>query len=382
MIYFDNSATTRMNPQVLETYETVCGKVWGNPSSLHNLGEHAFNLLEQARRQVAGLIGRKPGEIFFTSGGTEGDNWAIKGTAIEKHIYGRHLITSSVEHPAVINTMRQLEKLGFEVTYLPVDGEGRVSPDDLRQAVRKDTILVSIMAVNNEVGTVQPIDAIAEVLKDYPKIHFHVDAVQAVGKGVGKMLGNDRIDLMSFSGHKFHAPRGIGFMYRKEGRKIAPLMTGGGQEGNMRSGTENLPAIAAMAKALRLVVEDEDEHARHQQMIKERIYDHIAGFDKAVVFSGRDEGFAPHILCFAIKGVRGETVVHAFEDKDIYISTTSACSSKKHTVSSTLQSMAVDDAIATSAVRVSLDENNTLEEADEFNRVFDELYEKFQMINS
>lgn len=382
MIYFDNSATTRMNPQALETYETVCGKVWGNPSSLHNLGEHAFNLLEQARRQVAGLIGRKPGEIFFTSGGTEGDNWAIKGTAIEKHIYGRHLITSSVEHPAVINTMRQLEKLGFEVTYLPVDGEGRVSPDDLRQAVRKDTILVSIMAVNNEVGTVQPIDAIAEVLKDYPKIHFHVDAVQAVGKGVGKMLGNDRIDLMSFSGHKFHAPRGIGFMYRKEGRRIAPLMTGGGQEGNMRSGTENLPAIAAMAKALRLVVEDEDEHARHQQMIKERIYDHIAGFDKTVVFSGRDEGFAPHILCFAIKGVRGETVVHAFEDKDIYISTTSACSSKKHTVSSTLQSMAVDDAIATSAVRVSLDENNTLEEADEFNRVFDELYEKFQMINS
>lgn len=382
MIYFDNSATTRMNPQALETYETVCGKVWGNPSSLHNLGEHAFNLLEQARRQVAGLIGRKPGEIFFTSGGTEGDNWAIKGTAIEKHIYGRHLITSSVEHPAVINTMRQLEKLGFEVTYLPVDEKGRVSPDDLRKAVRKDTILVSIMAVNNEVGTVQPIDAIAEVLKDYPKIHFHVDAVQAVGKGVGKMLGNDRIDLMSFSGHKFHAPRGIGFMYRKEGRKIAPLMTGGGQEGNMRSGTENLPAIAAMAKALRLVVEDEDEHARHQQMIKERIYDHIAGFDKAVVFSGRDEGFAPHILCFAIKGVRGETVVHAFEDKGIYISTTSACSSKKHTVSSTLQSMAVDDAIATSAVRVSLDENNTLEEADEFNQVFDELYEKFQMINS
>lgn len=162
------------------------------------------------------MIGRKQDEIFFTSGGTESDNWAIKGTAIEKHIYGKHLITSSVEHPAVINTMRQLEKLGFEVTYLPVDKEGRVSCEDLRKAIRKDTILVSIMAVNNEVGSIQPIDEIAEVLKDYPKIHFHVDAVQAVGKGLGKMLKNERIDLMSFSGHKFHAPRGIGFMYKKK----------------------------------------------------------------------------------------------------------------------------------------------------------------------
>lgn len=381
-MYFDNSATTKIDPQVLQTYQTVCEKVWGNPSSLHNLGEHAFNLLEQARKQVADLIGRKQDEIFFTSGGTESDNWAIKGTAIEKHIYGKHLITSSVEHPAVINTMRQLEKLGFEVTYLPVDKEGRVSCEDLRKAIRKDTILVSIMAVNNEVGSIQPIDEIAEVLKDYPKIHFHVDAVQAVGKGLGKMLKNERIDLMSFSGHKFHAPRGIGFMYKKEGRMIAPLLTGGGQEKNLRSGTENLPAIAAMAKALRLVVENEDEYSKRQQKIKEKIYDHVKKFDKAVIFSRRDKNFAPHVLCFAIKGVRGETIVHAFEDNDIYISTTSACSSKKHTVSSTLSSIGIDDGIATSAVRVSLDENNTLEEAEEFNKVFDELYEKFQMINS
>ena len=381
-MYFDNSATTKIDPQVLQTYQTVCEKVWGNPSSLHNLGEHAFNLLEQARKQVADLIGRKQDEIFFTSGGTESDNWAIKGTAIEKHIYGKHLITSSVEHPAVINTMRQLEKLGFEVTYLPVDKEGRVSCEDLRKAIRKDTILVSIMAVNNEVGSIQPIDEIAEVLKDYPKIHFHVDAVQAVGKGLGKMLKNERIDLMSFSGHKFHAPRGIGFMYKKEGRMIAPLLTGGGQEKNLRSGTENLPAIAAMAKALRLVVENEDEYSKRQQKIKEKIYDHVKKFDKAVIFSGRDKNFAPHVLCFASKGVRGETIVHAFEDNDIYISTTSACSSKKHTVSSTLSSIGIDDGIATSAVRVSLDENNTLEEAEEFNKVFDELYEKFQMINS
>ena len=382
MIYFDNSATTQVLPEVLSTYNAVSEKIWGNPSSLHAMGEQAFNLLEQSRKQIADLLHCNIDEIYFTSGGTEGDNWVVKGTAIEKRPYGRHIITSSVEHPAVLNSLHQLEKLGYDVTYLPVDENGRVSAEDLKIAIRKDTILVSIMAVNNEVGAIQPLKEIAAVLEDFPKIHFHVDAVQGVGKGIQELLEQDRVDFLTFSGHKFHAPRGIGFMYKKEGRMIAPLLTGGGQEKNLRSGTENLPAIAAMAKALRLVVENEDEYSKRQQKIKEKIYDHVEKFDKAVIFSGRDKNFAPHVLCFAIKGVRGETIVHAFEDNDIYISTTSACSSKKHTVSSTLSSIGIDDGIATSAVRVSLDENNTLEEAEEFNKVFDELYEKFQMINS
>lgn len=381
MIYFDNSATTQVDKTVLETYQKVSNQVWGNPSSLHNMGETAFNLLEQSRKQIADLLNVQPHEIFFTSGGTEGDNWVIKGTAIEKRAYGKHLITTTVEHPAVQNTMAQLEQLGFDVTYLPVDDEGRISIQDLKDAIRPDTILVSIMAVNNEIGTVQPLTEVAEVLKDYPKIHFHVDAVQGIGKGIQSAIMNDRVDFVTFSGHKFHAPRGVGFIYARQGRRIAPLMTGGGQEKNLRSGTENLPAIAAMAKALRLLLTDEKQKVAHQAQVKQAIYDHVTSFDKVVAFSKCDAGFAPHILCFAIKGVRGETIVHAFESHDIYISTTSACSSKKQQASSTLTAMNVDQQISTSAVRVSLDSANTMEEAERFNKVFDQLYQDFSKIN-
>lgn len=382
MIYFDNSATTKVHPEVLTTYTKVSEAIWGNPSSLHKMGENAYNLLEQSRAQIAELLGCQKEEIFFTSGGTEGDNWAIKGTALEKGIYGKHLITTQVEHPAVLNSMKQLEKLGFEVTYLPVDENGRVSVEELEQALRKDTILVSVMAVNNEVGTIQPIKEIAQVLADHPKVHFHVDAVQAVGKGLTDLIMDERVDLVTFSGHKFHAPRGVGFLYKKSGRKLAPLLSGGGQEKNLRSSTENLPAIAAMAKALRLLLENETKNVAHEQAIRQKIFEHLQEFDKVTLFSQLDDKFAPHILCFAIAGVRGETIVHAFEDQGVFISTTSACSSKKGQVSSTLHAMQVDDKIATSAVRVSLDENNTLAEADKFNQIFDDIYQKFLKINS
>lgn len=382
MIYFDNSATTKVHPEVLTTYAKVSEAIWGNPSSLHKMGENAYNLLEQSRAQIAELLGCQKEEIFFTSGGTEGDNWAIKGTALEKGIYGKHLITTQVEHPAVLNSMKQLEKLGFEVTYLPVDENGRVSVLDLKQALRKDTILVSVMAVNNEVGTIQPLKEIARVLADHPKVHFHVDAVQAVGKGLTDLIMDERVDLVTFSGHKFHAPRGVGFLYKKAGRKLAPLLSGGGQEKNLRSSTENLPAIAAMAKALRLLLENETKNVAHEQAIRQKIFEHLQAFDKVTLFSQLDDKFAPHILCFAIAGVRGETIVHAFEDQGVFISTTSACSSKKGQVSSTLHAMQVDDKIATSAVRVSLDENNTMAQADKFNQIFDDIYQKFLKINS
>lgn len=382
MIYFDNSATTKVAPEVLETYTKVSQQIFGNPSSLHKLGEHAYNLLEQARKQIATLLKVQPGEIFFTSGGTEGDNWIIKGTAFEKRQFGKHLITSSVEHPAVLNTMAQLEKLGFEVTYLPVDENGRVRPADLKAAIRKDTILVSIMAVNNEVGAIQPLAEIADILTAYPRIHFHVDAVQALGKGLAELLALKRIDFLTFSGHKFHAPRGIGFIYAKAGRKLAPLMAGGGQEQNQRSGTENLPAIAGMAKALRLLLNDEQAKVKKQAEIRALIYNHISQYDKVTIFSKLSANFAPHILCFTINGVRGETIVHAFEEFEIYISTTSACSSKKGTVSGTLAAMKVPEKIATSAVRVSLDEANTIDEAKEFIKAFDILYKRFEKINS
>lgn len=382
MIYFDNSATTKVDASVLATYTKVSQAIWGNPSSLHNFGEQAYQLLEQSRQQIADLLGVNLSEILFTSGGTEGDNWVVKGTAMEKRAFGRHIITSSVEHPAVHNSMEQLAQLGYEITYLPVDDEGRVSATELKAAIRPDTILVSVMAVNNEVGSIQPLQEIANVLKDYPTIHYHVDAVQGIGKGIADLIFNDRVDFITFSGHKFHAPRGIGFLYARAGKRLAPLMTGGGQERNLRSGTENLPAIAGMARALRLLLENEAAHVANEQAVRERILQHIQKFAKVTVFSKDNDHFAPHILCFAIAGVRGETIVHAFEDRGIYISTTSACSSKKHLASSTLKAMNVPDELSTSAVRVSLDEHNTLAEADQFNEVFDELYEQFKKINS
>jgi len=380
MIYFDNSATTQALPEVVATYAKVSEQIWGNPSSLHAFGESAWNLLEQSRAQIADLLGTKPSEILFTSGGTEGDNWVVKGTAIEKQAFGKHLITTMIEHPAIRISMEQLEMLGFDVTYLPVDEHGLISIDDLKAAIRPDTILVSVMAVNNEVGSKQPLLEVAELLKDYPKIHFHIDAVQGIGKGMQSQIMNDRVDFVTFSGHKFHAPRGIGFIYARSGRKIAPLLTGGGQERNLRSGTENVPAIVAMAKALRLLLAGEQTAIANELAIKQSILEHIKGRRNITIFSEDNDHFAPHILCFAIEGVRGETIVHAFEEKGIYISTTSACSSKKHLASSTLKAMDVTDATATSAVRISLGDQNTLAEAATFNQVFDQLYTDFGKI--
>lgn len=381
MIYFDNSATTKINSEALKSYQKVSETYWGNPSSLHNFGEASFSLLNQARKQIADLMKVNADEIYFTSGGTEGDNWILKGAAFNKKKFGNHIITSSIEHPAVINTLKQLENHGFEVTYLPVDQNGRVSVNDLKQAIKETTILVSIMGINNEVGSIQPIDAIAKVLVNYPKIDFHVDAVQTVGKGNPLFFLNERVNYATFSGHKFHGPRGVGFIYIQRGKSLVPLMAGGGQEKNQRSGTENLPAIVSMAKALRIVFQNYDFKIEKQKSIKNIIINHIKQFDKIIIFSKDSKDFAPHILCFAIKGVRGETIVHAFEQYDIYISTTSACSSKKQQISGTLKSMKVEDEVATSAVRISLDENNTEKEASKFLEVFDILYKKFAKLS-
>ncbi|MQS52242.1 cysteine desulfurase family protein [Companilactobacillus mishanensis] len=381
MIYFDNSATTKIEDSVLKTYNVASQEYFGNPSSLHKLGLKAFELLETSRKKIAELMNFKTHEVFFTSGGTEGNNWIIKGTAFKKREFGKHIITTSIEHPSVMNSMRQLEELGYEVTYLPVDKTGHINVDDLKKAIRDDTILVSTMAVNNEMGAIQPIKEIARVLDNYPSISFHVDAVQAIGKGIEDKIIDPRVDFYTFSGHKFHAPRGIGFIYMKEGKQIEPLMAGGGQEKNLRSGTENTPAIAAMARALRLL--KENESAKHDTMLKLKtmLVEHLEKMDNTHVFSKLDDNFAPHIICFTLDGVRGETTVHTFEERDIYISTTSACSSKKGLESSTLKAMSTRENIATSAVRVSLDENNTEAEMNEFLKNLDEIHDHFQILN-
>ncbi|WP_086349770.1 cysteine desulfurase family protein [Candidatus Enterococcus clewellii] len=381
MIYFDNSATTPIYPQVLDTYIKTSQRIIGNPSSLHDLGNQAHRLLEQARKQIAELLSVETGEIFFTSGGTEGDNWIMKGTAIEKQAFGRHIIISSVEHPAVSETAAQLEKLGFELSILPVDNRGVVQVDELRKLIRKDTILVSVMAVNNEIGTMQPIKKISELLEEFPTIHFHVDAVQAIGKVAKEDWLTPRVDFAVFSAHKFHGPKGVGFIYWKKGRKLAPLLTGGGQEENQRSGTENIAGIVATARALRLYLEKTQEREGRVVQLRNYLIEELAGFANVRLFSECAADFAPHIVCFALPGIRGEVMVHALEEKQIFISTTSACSSRKKTVGSTLHAMKVSEAEASSAVRISLDESNTLAEVEQFMIIFNQLHKKFSKVH-
>ena len=373
MIYFDNAATTKIYDDALTSYVQVSQKFFGNPSSLHQLGVDAYQVLTKARAQVASLLSVQPEEIFFTSGGTESNNWAIKGTALEKSVFGKHIITTKIEHPSVIQTCKQLERFGFEVTYLDVDSKGVVSVDQLKESLRKDTILVSVMAVNNEVGAVQPIAEIAKVLEEYPSIHFHVDAVQAVERA-SQLLAIGRIDLLSLSAHKFHGPRGVGIMYKKFGRKIQALLTGGGQEKGERSTTENLPGIVATTKALRMALEENSVTGE----LRSQLWNELATKPEIRIFSPEDG--APHVLCFAIKGVRGEVVVHAFENHGIYISTTSACSSKKADSSSTLYAMDVPTEWATGAVRVSFSNDNTKEEVEQFIEVLHQLMKQFSFL--
>ena len=379
MIYFDNSATTKPYPEALATYTEVASKIWGNPSSLHNLGSQATRILEASRKQIASLLGKKAEEIFFTSGGTEGDNWAIKGVAFEKAPYGKHVIVSAIEHPAVKESALWLQGQGFEVDIAPVDARGFVQVEELKKLLRPDTTLVSIMAVNNEVGSIQPIQAIADLLADRPTITFHVDGVQALAKVSTGLYLPERVDLATFSSHKFHGLRGVGFLYLKEGKKISPLLTGGGQEKDLRSTTENLAGIAATAKALRLAMERQEEFARKCHQLKEGIREELVHYPDVTVFSG-DEGFAPHILTFGIKGVRGEVIVHAFEEYEIYISTTSACSSKAGKPAGTLIAMGVDKALAQTAVRLSLDLENDMSQVEQFLTKFKLIYEKTRKV--
>lgn len=379
MIYFDNSATTKPYPEALATYTEVATRIWGNPSSLHNLGSQATRILEASRKQIAELIGKKAEEIYFTSGGTEGDNWILKGVAFEKAPYGKHIIVSDIEHPAIKESAAWLKTQGFEVDYAPVDARGFVKVDALANLLRPDTTLVSVMAVNNEIGSIQPIHDIAALLEDRPTVSFHVDAVQALAKVATEVYLPERVDFATFSSHKFHGLRGVGFVYIKEGKKITPLLTGGGQEKEMRSTTENVAGIAATAKALRLAMENQEAFAGKTQQMKEVIRKELANYPDVTIFSGEDH-FAPHILTFGIKGVRGEVVVHAFEEFDIYISTTSACSSKAGKPAGTLIAMGVDKSIAQTAVRLSLDLENDMSQVEQFLTKFKLIYEQTRKV--
>lgn len=379
MIYFDNSATTIPYPEVLRTYQEVASKIYGNPSSLHRLGTNASRILKASRQQIAELLNCQESEIYFTSGGTESDNWALKGTAFEKSAFGKHIIVSEIEHPAIKETAKWLASQGFDISYAPVNNKGFVDLEKLGALIRQDTILVSIMAVNNEIGAIQPIKAISQLLADKPGVTFHVDAVQAIGKVALEEFMTERVDLASFSGHKFHSVRGVGILYKKSGKHITPLLHGGGQENDQRSTTENLAAIASMAKALRMTREKEEASNQRIAKMKGLIYQALLTYNDVQIFSGQ-ESFAPNILTFGIKGVRGEVLVHAFEDHDIYISTTSACSSKAGKPAGTLIAMGVPVKDAQTAVRISLDDDNNMAEIEQFLTIFKLIYQKTQKV--
>ncbi|MDQ0196985.1 cysteine desulfurase family protein [Neobacillus ginsengisoli] len=361
MIYFDNSATTKPYKEVLDAFVTVSSEYFGNPSSLHGLGGQAEKLLFQARAQVAGHLKVKPSEIFFTSGGTESNNLAIKGAAFLHKNKGRHLITTRVEHASVRATMEQLELNGFEITYLPVEKDGRVKVKEVEKAVKQDTILISIMHVNNEVGTIQPIQEIGELLKTNSSILFHVDAVQGIGK-VPIHLHESRVDLCSFSGHKFHGLKGSGALFIREGARISPLFTGGNQEWKIRSGTENVAGAVAMAKALRMTFEKNQSGIERMKKVQSILRAGLSSMEGIQIHTPFEHA-APHILNFSVKGMKAEVFIHALEEKGIYVSTTSACSSKKKSPSKTLLAMGVSEDLAGSAIRLSLSFDNTIEEA-------------------
>ncbi|HEL9635732.1 TPA: cysteine desulfurase [Streptococcus suis] len=379
MIYFDNAATTQVYPEVLKTYTEVATKIWGNPSSLHNLGSQATRILEASRKQIAELLGQDSKEIFFTSGGTEGDNWVIKGVAFEKAHLGKHIIVSAIEHPAVKESALWLKMQGFEVDLAPVNAQGFVDVSALESLIRPDTTLVSIMAVNNEIGAIQPIQEISQLLADKPTISFHVDAVQAIGKVPTERYLTDRVDFASFSGHKFHSVRGVGFVYVKAGKKIAPLLTGGGQESDKRSTTENVAGIAATAKALRLTLDKAADSQKRLVAMKQILVDELNKYQDVTVFSGLED-FVPSIVTFGIKNIRGEVIVHAFEDHQIYISTTSACSSKAGKPAGTLIAMGVPQKLAQTAVRISLDDDNDMGQIEQFLTIFKQIYQNTQKV--
>lgn len=362
--YLDNSATTRCTEGVAQVMTEVMCSAYGNPSSLHHKGVEAERYVREARETIAKTLKCAPKEIFFTSGGTESDNLAIRGAAYANARQGRHLITTSVEHPAVLNTMQYLEQQGYEVTYLPVDEYGRVRLSELEAEIRPDTILVSMMHTNNEIGALEPIEAAGELIKRVnPNTLFHVDAVQGYGKSriyVKRM----KIDMLSVSAHKIHGPKGTGFLYVGDKVKIRPVVFGGGQERGLRSGTENVPAIAGMARAAEEIYRNLDEDAERMYELRARLEEGIMRLENVRfnTLPGRES--APHVLSVSFAGVRSEVLLHALEDKGIYVSAGSACASNhpETSGSATLRAIGLEKELLNSTIRFSLSPFTTEEE--------------------
>lgn len=362
--YFDNSATTRCTQAAVDVMQKALLEDYGNPSSLHMKGVTAENYIKTATAQIAKILKVSEKEILFTSGGTESNNLALIGTAIANQRAGRHIITTAIEHASVYNPLIFLEEQGYEVTYLPVDHEGRISLDELEAAVREDTILVSMMHVNNEIGTIEPVEeAAARIHAKNPRTLFHVDAIQSFGKLriYPKRMG---IDLLSVSGHKIHGPKGVGFLYVKDKTKICPIIHGGGQQRDMRSGTENVPGIAGIGVAAAQIYENFDEKIDRLYELREYLAAGMQAFDGVTINGASGRAAAPHIVSVSFAGIRAEVLLHALEDRQIYVSTGSACSSNHPAISGTLKAIGVKPELLDATVRFSLSVDSTKEEAD------------------
>ncbi len=370
MTYLDYSATTPVNDEVIESYVRACKNFIGNPNSLHRLGIEANSLMKEATEQIASLLGVKSSEIIYTSGSSESNNTAIKGIAFQYQNRGKHIITTELEHSSVIAPLQYLVSLGFEVDFVPLDSDGKVNLEALKKLLRNDTILVSIGSVSSELGILQPIEEIAQLLKSYPKCFFHVDMTQSIGK---VKLSLENIDLISFSAHKFYGMKGIGVLVKKEPIMLEPLIHGGKSTTIFRSGTPALALIVSLAKALRLAFQNMESNQIHE--LNRYLRNELEKIEPIHINS--PETAIPHILNFSVPGIKPETLQHSLEEKDIFISTQTACS--KGGPSSAVMALTHNESYATSSVRVSISYLTTKEEISYFVKMLIEAIERLQL---
>ena len=376
--YFDNSATTKALDSVRDIMVKTLMEDFGNPSAKHTKGMEAEKYIRQAAADIAKTLKVKDKEILFTSGGTESNNMALIGTALANQRAGKHIISTRIEHASVYQPLAFLESLGFEVTYLHVDHNGHISLEELEQSLRPDTILVSVMYVNNEIGAIEPIDEIGRLVHGKnPKPVFHVDAIQAYGKMVIRPK-KQGIDLLSVSGHKIHAPKGTGFLFIKDKTKVKPLIYGGGQQKGMRSGTENVPGVAALGEAAEEIYENFEEKIDHLYQIKQRFVEGVLKIEGVSVNGKTGRDSAPQIVSVSIDGVRSEVMLHTLEDRKIYVSAGSACSSNKPSVSHTLTNIGLKGSLLDSTIRFSFSVHTTEEEIDYALEVMNEVVPKLR----
>ena len=362
IIYLDNASTSKVNPEVLDSFNQITLKYFANASSIHRLGQESNRLLEKSREQILSLLNLNHHEVIFTSGATEANNLAIKGYALANRNRGNHIITSATEHPSVLNTFKQLEKYGFKITVLPVNDKGVIEVNSLRDAVNENTILVSIMSVNNEIGAVNPIKEIGEYLKKYPKIAFHVDMTQAIGK-INIPLEN--VDMFSFAGHKIHGLLGSGALIKEKKIILEPLNSGGGQENNLRSGTNTVALSASLAKALRLAIDNIDYNYQKVSILRDYLVSYLKDNEDKYVLNSLDKN-NPYIVNFSLKNRKASVVVEALSNHDIMDSSLSACHSKNEDYSYVVYALNHDMCLAHNTIRVSFSYDNTLEEVKEF----------------